>query len=149
MAKPFILTAAKRKKFEIVCARIAGGESLAKICETEKLPCKDAVLSWLRRAEGDDRAWLHDRYARARDNQADHYADEIITIADDDERDYMLDKDGNEMFIGENVQRSRLRVDARKWVAGKLKPKVYSDKLDLNVSGDFTVNIGSKDADCA
>ena len=149
MAKPFILTPAKRKKFEKVCERIAGGESLASIGQTEGLPCKEAILSWLRRADGEDRTWLVGLYAQAREDQADHYADEIVTIADDDDRDYGIDDNGNEIFKGENVQRSRLRVDARKWVAGKLKPRKYSDKLDLNVQGEFTVNIGGKDADCA
>lgn len=149
MVKPFILTPAKRKKFEKVCERIAAGEGLVRICEDPKLPCRDAIMSWMRRAEGEDGEWLNSKYARAREAQADYYADEIVDIADDSERDYMVDENGREMFNGENVQRSRLRIDTRKWVAGKLRPKKYSDKLDLNVQGEFTVNIGGKDADCA
>jgi Bacteriophage Sf6, terminase small subunit-like len=34
----------------------------------------------------------------------------------------------------EHVQRSRLRVEARKWLLSKALPKVYGDKLDLNTT---------------
>jgi hypothetical protein len=42
---------------------------------------------------------------------------------------------------------ARLRVDARKWRAGKLAPKVYGEKLDLSGNVGFTVTIASDDAD--
>ncbi len=34
---------------------------------------------------------------------------------------------------GEHIQRSRLRIDARKWMASKLAPKKYGEKLELDV----------------
>ncbi len=43
----------------------------------------------------------------------------------------MEDKDGKKALDHEHVQRSRLRVDTRKWAAGKLAPKRYGDKLNL------------------
>ena len=58
-------------------------------------------------------------YARARDLQIEHWSDEILEIADDGSNDWMerLEK-GNAgwQFNGENVQRSRLRSDNRKWL---------------------------------
>src|SRR3546814_4173198 len=67
------------------------------------------------------------QYARARDNQADTLADEILDIADDGSNDYVGE---DEKYNGDAVARSRLRVDARKWLAGKLAPKKYGEKID-------------------
>ena len=102
---------------DLICERIATGESLRFICRAEDMPDKATVLRWL---QSDERLEFRDQYARAREAQADHYFDAIIEIADDDTLD---------------VNRSRLMVDARKWAAGKLRPKVYGDKMDLNHSG--------------
>jgi predicted transcriptional regulator len=83
------------------------------------------VYRWLEKNEG-----FRERYARAREDQADFVADEIVEIADDNSRDA-------EYYVGGNhVQRAKLRVDARKWVASKLKPKKYGEKLDLTTGGD-------------
>jgi hypothetical protein len=50
-------------------------------------------------------------------------ADEIIAIADEP------------VLFAEQVARNRLRVDARKWMAGKLRPKRYGDKIEHEVGG--------------
>ncbi len=55
--------------------------------------------------------------------QADALFDEALEIADDASGDWMVDKDGKKTLDHEHVQRSRLRVDTRKWAAGKLAPK--------------------------
>lgn len=66
------------------------------------------------------------QYALAREEQADTLADEIVEIAD-----------GSKFADDSAVMtaRDRLRVDARKWVAAKLKPKVYGDKQQHEHSG--------------
>ncbi|MQB38834.1 hypothetical protein DXT97_18810 [Agrobacterium tumefaciens] len=55
-----------------------------------------------------------------------------------------LDKDGEVVVIskGDMIEHRRLQIDARKWMAGKLRPKVYGDKLDVDLTGalDFVVN---------
>jgi hypothetical protein len=83
---------------------------------------------------------LADQYAKAREAQAEFMADEIMNIADDGTNDWMEQKAPDGMtagykFNGEAVSRSRLRVDARKWVASKLLPKKYGEKIDHAVSG--------------
>ena len=93
------------------------------------------------------------QYARAANERADAIFEEILEIADDSANDYMDRKrqDGSvdhDSLNAENIQRSRLRVDARKWMLGKMRPKKYGDKLDLNHSGSFNVTIGADDADC-
>lgn len=76
--------------------------------------------------------YLSKKYEDAKRSQAELLANEIIQIADDSSRDVLIKqgKDGEEyeMQNTEFIARSRLRVDARKWVASKLLPKVYGDR---------------------
>ena len=95
--------------------RIATGESLRSICRSKHMPGKSEVFRVLAVDEV-----LRDQYARAREQQADAIFDEILDIAD--------------QSTPETVQQARLQIDARKWMAGKLRPKKYGDKLEL--SGD-------------
>jgi hypothetical protein len=58
-------------------------------------------------------------YVRAREDQADFHADEIVAIADEEE----------------DPNKARVRIDARKWVAAKMRPKKYGDKVTQEVTG--------------
>jgi len=72
-------------------------------------------------------------YARARQERADLLADEIVDIADEDCT--VVEVEDGVTTVGIStalVNRNKLRVDARKWVASKLKPRVYGDKLELS-----------------
>ncbi len=111
-----------------VCERMAAGESLRQICTDEHMPSDAAVRGWAI----DDVDGFAARYARAREAYADAIFDEAIEIADDSSGDWTEDKDGKKVVDHENVQRSRLRVDTRKWAAAKLAPKKYSDKLSID-----------------
>jgi hypothetical protein len=116
-----------------ICNRLAEGESLRSICLDEKMPAQSTVFRWL----GDDRyAKFREQYARAREAQADAIFDEILDIADDGSNDWMERRreDGSvdEVVNHEHIQRSKLRVDARKWMAGKLAPKKYGEKVQLD-----------------
>lgn len=129
--------------FDRICERIADGESLRAICADEDMPDKSTVMRWL-----NEREELQDQYARAREIQADALFDDILDIADNGVNDWIeANADEPEKYNGDNVQRSRLRIDARKWMAGKLRPKKYGDKLDLDMKGSFNVTITSDDAD--
>ena len=127
------MSAAEQKRYtdEIageICQRIAEGESLRSICARDDMPAQSTVFRWL---ADDERASFRERYARAREAQADTIFDEILDIADDARNDWMLrrgDDDAGWQANGEHIQRSRLRIDARRWMAGKLRPKVYGDK---------------------
>lgn len=63
-----------------ICVRIAAGESLRRVCKTERMPAFCTVMRWL--AE-DEHKGFRDQYARARELQADLLADEVLEIADD------------------------------------------------------------------
>jgi hypothetical protein len=107
-----------------ICTRLANGESLRAICGSDRddfMPSIGTVLRWV--GEKPD---FQKQYARAREIQAETHADDIVTIADGDR---FADPDA----VG--VARDRLRVDARKWVASKLLPKKYGDKVQTEVSG--------------
>ncbi len=115
-----------------ICTRLAGGESLRSICDDAAMPARSTVIGWLFDGEHED---FMDQYARAREAQAEVRADEIVDIADDESGDFTTDEDGKRVVNHEHIQRSRLRVDARKWVASKLLPKRYGDKLQHTGEG--------------
>lgn len=115
---------------KLICERIADGESLKGICEDENMPAKSTVFKWLA-----ENATFSDMYARAKEEQADAIFDEILDIADDGRNDWMErrgEEDAGWVTNGENIQRSRLRIDARKWMAGKLRPRKYGEKLEID-----------------
>lgn len=120
-----------------ICQRLAMGESLRSICDDESMPSMSTVFKWLA-----DVKPFSEQYARAREAQADALADDILSIADDARNDWMENNaDGNMGWKenGEALRRSQLRIDARKWLAGKMKPKKYGEKLDLNHSGAIDI----------
>lgn len=130
-----------------ICEEIAtSSKSLRTICKEEGMPSVRTVLSWLSQGEKSDaeekyRLFLH-QYARAREAQADFLAEEIIEIADDGSNDLMTITKGDTSYSIENKEvtnRSKLRVDARKWIASKLKPRKYGDKIDMNHQGEIAV----------
>ena len=115
-----------------ICRRIAERESLRKICADDHMPHKGAVFRWL---AAEENGQFRDQYAYAREMQADALFDEAMEIADETSGDWITTQDGKRVVDHEHVQRSRLRVDTRKWAAGKLAPKRYGDRLDLKHSG--------------
>lgn len=126
-----------------IMARLADGESLNSICNDDDMPARVTFYDWMMKGDRGDEGYedLPNKYARARELQADSLADDIQDIADDGRNDWMekFDKDGNSIgwqLNGEAVQRSKLRVEARKWNAAKLRPRKYGDKLDLTTGGD-------------
>lgn len=120
---------------DIICERLADGESLRSICADAAMPATSTVCKWL-----SQQAAFAEQYTRARELQADSLFDEILEIVDDGLNDWVERKgeDGKTLgWIenGEALRRSALRVDARKWMAGKLKPKKYGDKTQMEHVG--------------
>ena len=85
-----------------------------------------------------------DIYARAREDQADTLADEIHAIADELPQQIVDEKGKTSRYDSAYVQWQKNRVDARKWVAAKLKPKKYSDRVTHqgdNEADSINVNV--------
>ena len=126
--RPSLYTEALAAK---ICRRLAEGETLRSVCRDKAMPDKATILRWLADKKKAD---FREQYVYAREMQADALFDEALEIADDASGDWSTDKDGKKVLDHENIQRSRLRVDTRKWAAGKMAPKKYGDKLDLGGS---------------
>lgn len=114
----------KAKAVSEICDDIAHGMSLRKACQPSDRPSTKSFLEWMR-----DDATLSEQYARAREDQADFYAGEVVDISD-------TEPDPN---------KARVRIDARKWAAGKLKPKVYGDRIQID--GDMNVSMSDAQLD--
>lgn len=111
-----------------LCSLIAGGMSMAEACARDDCPSRTAVYERMAADEG-FRAII----ARAREAQAHHWADEIISISDDSRNDFITRQTpaGEEVVVNhEHIQRAKLRVDSRKWLLARLLPKLYGDHIE-------------------
>jgi hypothetical protein len=106
-----------------ICRRLADGELLGDICQPARMPSRDTVRRWQ-----NENGPFRDRYAAARDQQADALAEEAMRIARNADVD--------------SVTLCRLQIDTIKWLIGKIAPKLYGDK----VVPDATVNVSIGDA---
>lgn len=124
---------------DAICSRLADGESLRSVCRSDEMPDKTTVFKWLR-----ERPEFLAQYTRAKEESADALTDEMLEISDDATNDWMErhNEDGENtgwQVNGEHIQRSRLRIETRKWLASKLKPKKYGDKIETHHSGTVEV----------
>jgi hypothetical protein len=121
-----------QEKVDAILLRVSGHESLRAICADLGVPVS-TFLGWV--ADNPD---LAEQYARAKRAQAELLALEIVQIAD--EAEVQASYQGEEVTLdlsANAIARNRLRVDARKWVASKLLPKVYGDKLAIGGADDL------------
>lgn len=114
-----------------ICRRLSEGESLRKICRADDMPHRATVGRWLLR---DDLASFRERYVFARSLWADDVAEETLEIADEASGDYIETPEGPK-HNPEHVQRSRVRIETRKWIAGMIAPKKYGDRVKTEISG--------------
>ena len=121
-------------KADEICARMAEGESLRAVLRDDGMPSWPTVCRWV-----EDNEAFRAQYTRARNAQAQRWVDEIVEIADDASNDWIEGKDGQMVVNGEAIARSRLRVDTRKWIACKVLPKLYGDKIEHEHSGKVTL----------
>lgn len=110
---------------ESICARIASGESLRKICRDDDMPDRDTIHRWLL---DKNKKEFYDQYEVACNTRAENMFDELNEIADVSDST-------------ESPMRSRLRVDTRKWYLSKVLPKKYGDKQILAGPDDGPVQI--------
>lgn len=115
--------------FDSILERIEEGEAVRTILKENDMPSSRTFFKWL--AEDEVKV---KQYAHACSTRADVMFEEIIEIADASHSDKKIVND-EEVTDNEVIQRSRLRVDARKWAVSKLNPKKYGDKLDVTTDG--------------
>lgn len=112
---------------ERICVRLADGESLKRICKDPDMPSSPRIVfQWLKKYPE-----FAEDYKQARDFYTDLVEDEILDLADDSSQDQR--EDGT--YDHDHINRSRLKVDTRKWWLAKQRPKKWSDKVTQEVTG--------------
>ena len=106
--------------------RIAKGQAVRTICLDDWLPSERAFYNRL----ASDKEFVQ-QYAHARERQADAIFEQCLEIADQYEQSAEKQEGGTD-----HIARAKLRIDTRKWMAGKLRPKVYGDKITAEHTGD-------------
>ncbi|MBH1979957.1 hypothetical protein I8H89_00375 [Candidatus Saccharibacteria bacterium] len=123
------------------------------------MPAVSTVFLWLAAHED-----FSEQYARAKQEAADIFVEDILEIADDAKKDkipiYSIDSDGKKVLDKKgkpviagyqesktSVQRARVMIDSRKWLAVKLKPNKYGDKLDIKSKSEVTHKFKDMDDD--
>jgi hypothetical protein len=109
--------------WEEVVSRMATGKSLSSVLREPGMPPWATFNRMLRSNEQ-----LREAYDKAVQDRADKLADEIIELSD-----AVMPKGLRGPEASAWVQQKRLQVDARKWVASKLKPRTYGDRIDVSV----------------
>ena len=116
-----------------LCSYLSMGKSLRTACKQEGMPSIMTVYNWLSRHPE-----FIEQYTRAKEESAEALAEDMLDIADESPTAIETDKDGNVVATkldSAGVARNRLRVETRKWVASKLKPKKYGDLAKLELTG--------------
>ena len=118
-----------KKIADDICGHIVKGLSTREIERIDGMPCMKTIFNWL---NDKDKEYFLQQYTRAKEVQTEHLAEEMLEIADDAQNDWMKrqGKEDEDYWVanGEHIQRSRLRIETRKWLMGKLKPKKYGEK---------------------
>lgn len=121
----------KKKAIETILYEIEQGKSLKKITdENNELPSRRLFYEWL-----DNDEQLRNNYARACEVRQDGIFDDIFDIADNTAHDTIY-TDNGEIANNEFINRSRLRIDARKWALSKMNPKKYGEQIDVTTKGE-------------
>ena len=121
--------------FQNVLDLIEDGMSLSDACAQDGMPGRRTVTT---KIEADEE--YRRKYARATSIRADRIFEEMLDIADDGTNDWAersrADGSTYTELDHEHVQRSKLRIDARKWVLAKMNPKKYGDKVEVSGPGE-------------
>lgn len=115
-----------------LCERLGLGESLREICASKEMPGKSTIMRWLH-----EHAEFRDQYARAREAQADFWAEQIIEISDTPLVGVRTEESesGKKTVHEDMLGHRRLQVDTRKWLMARMAPKKYGDKITQEVTG--------------
>ena len=100
-----------------IMAELETGRSLVQVCRDTGMPDRETVSRWMR----DDPAYAA-KYAYARAMQADTLFSE------------MADVEAKVQAGTMDSHAARVVLDSMRWRASKLAPKVYGDRLDVQVS---------------
>ena len=86
---------------------------------------------------------LRQLYARAKEEQLQILADEIIPVADTPQMGEIITVKGEdrEVKMCDMLEHRKLRIESRKWLLAKLAPKKYGDRIQQEISGEINVSL--------
>jgi hypothetical protein len=120
----------------LICERLSEGWTLRQVARD--LDCKaSAIINWV---ESDE--IFRERYTRAMERRWERMSEELQEIADEGTNDWM-EREGIAVPDHEHIQRSRLRVDTRKWLLSKMMPKKYGDRTVLAGDPENPVHVAT------
>lgn len=122
----------EKHQIDAICESIANGTSAREACRLQNVD--ESTFRKYRR----ENAEIDTQYTRAIEARADKWAEEFMEIADNSTNDWVETQFGPQMNR-EAIDRTRIRIDARKWMMARILPKKYGDKLDLNHSGEVAI----------
>ena len=109
------------------------GRGMLAVSRLPGMPGHEVLWRWMDEDEG-----FANAYRRARAAQADSLADEVEIMAEAEPRTYTDDKGVVRVDPGW-VAWQRARAESKRWLASKLLPKIYGDRIA--VDGDGAVGI--------
>ena len=112
-----------REVWPKILERISEGKSLVYAVKEAKMSYATAMYQLRNNPE------LQAKYKSCMEERGDYLADELVDLSDE-----MPPDDLDPSLINAWVNRQRLRIDARKWSAAKLRPKMWGDKIDVSVT---------------
>lgn len=116
--------------FNDICLEISENSlSLNSALKLDNTPSFTTFYKWI-----DSDKKKMEKYARSCSKRFDNIFEDILRIADDQEGDTYKNEDGIDVVNHNVINRARLRVDSRKWMLGKMNPKKYSDKIQIDTS---------------
>jgi len=125
----------KTDKVNAICEDISEGMSLRKACERHDVHPK-TFYQWIQKDIEKGK-----QYVYATEQRAEIIFEDIINIADGNKSDIIITGESHEITNHDAINRSRLMVDARKWMLGKMNPKKYGDKIHNEHSGEIATKI--------
>jgi hypothetical protein len=118
------------KIIDDICDKISEGRSLRDVLRDDNMPDRTSFFNWIK-----DNKERINQYARACEARADYIFDEMFEIADNASNDFTKRQIAEgvevEQLNSEHIQRSRLRIDQRKWALSKMQPKKYGEKIEV------------------
>ncbi len=108
-----------------LCEQLAQGISLRTVCLAPEMPALSTVFKWLAKYPE-----FVEQYDKAKIESTEAMSEDTLFLADQSSEVLVGDKSDNA-----RVQAMKLRVDTRKWLMSKMKPKKYGEKLDMTTNG--------------
>lgn len=127
-----------------ICDAIASSSvGIKRLCkENLNWPSHNTIYRWLA-----NHREFSDQYAQAKICQIELLVDEILEISDDASQDQYVNELGVLVSNPPAINRARLKVDTRKWLASKLVPKVYGNKIDIEGDNSMLEELRQLSAD--